>query len=337
MKEPKISIIIPVHNTEQYLQRCIDSIVSQNFDYYEILLIDDGSTDCSGNICDEYTTNYEQINVIHQQNAGALAARYTGFKHAKAQFLIFVDADDWLLPNALSTLYKEITNGYDIIKTPPQRISNNGLQKWIEHYPIEDREITCKEEYLECLFNDKLSPYLHSGIYKKELFADTDFLQIINSKLAIGEDWVLNVLISKKVKRIKCIPTPTYVYYWNNESVMTTTVRSPRYPEIVEQALGTFLDEAPLNIQECFQYKKIISYIMGCFKPEIPFSNERYLKAKNFLNKGRHFKEIKKRIQKKYLVGINHPTFFRIYTWIYRILYFNCILKRHPRKLYPQL
>ena len=326
-----------MYNADKYISRCINSVTPQDYDDWEVILINDGSNDNSENICRHYSTQDKRIKIINQKNSGVLAARYTGFKHAKGKFLIFVDADDWLLPNALSTLYKEITNGYDIIKTPPQRVSNNGLQKWIEHYPFENGEITCKEEYLEGIFKDQLSPYLHSGIYKKELFTDADFLQIINSKLAIGEDWVLNVLISKKVKRVKCIPTPTYAYYWNNESVMTTTVRSPQYPEIVEQALGTFLVKAPLNIQEYFQYKKNISYIMGCFKPEVPFSKERYLKAKSFLNKDNHFKEIKKRIQKKYLVGINHPTFFRVYTWIYRTLYFNCILKRHPRKLYPQL
>lgn len=334
---PKISIIIPVYNADKFIDRCVDSIISQDYGDWEVILINDGSNDNSENICKRYSTQDNRIKIINQRNSGALAARYTGFKHAKGQFLIFVDADDWLLPNALSTLYKEIINGYDIIKTPPQRVSNNGLQKWIEHYPFENGEITCKEEYLDGIFNDKLSPYLHSGIYKKELFTDADFLQIINSQLAIGEDWVLNVLISTKVKRIKCIPTPTYAYYWNNESVMTTTVRSPQYPEIVQQALGSFLDKAPLNIQEYFQYKKIISYIMGCFKPEVPFSNERYLRAKNFLKKDNHFKEIKKRMQKKYLIGIKHPIFFYIYTWIYRTLYFNCILKRHPRKLYPQL
>lgn len=178
---------------------------------------------------------------------------------------------------------------------------------------------------------------MHSGIYRKDLFTDSDFQQIINTKLAIGEDWVLNVLISKNVKRVKCITTPTYAYFWNNESVMTTTVRSPKFPEIIQQALGSFLDKAPIKIQNSFQYKIIASYIMGCFKPEVSFSYERYLKARDFLKEERHFNEIQKRIQKKYLIGINYPVFFRIYTWLYRTLYFNCILKRHPRKLYPQL
>ena len=91
---PKISVIVPVYNTEQYLPRCIDSILSQYFTDFELLLIDDGSKDNSGNICDEYATQDSRIRVFHKVNGGATSARLLGVKKSIGEFICFVDSDD---------------------------------------------------------------------------------------------------------------------------------------------------------------------------------------------------------------------------------------------------
>ena len=93
---PKLSVIVPVYNTEKYLRECIDSILGQTFTDFELILVDDGSTDSSGAICDEYAQMDERIHVIHQKNGGITVARKSGVRHATGEYVTFVDSDDWI-------------------------------------------------------------------------------------------------------------------------------------------------------------------------------------------------------------------------------------------------
>ena len=95
----KISVIIPVYNVEKYLRICLESILNQNFKGYEIILINDGSTDNSLNICREYEKKYSNIIVINEENSGPSAARNKGLEYAKGKYISFIDSDDELLPN----------------------------------------------------------------------------------------------------------------------------------------------------------------------------------------------------------------------------------------------
>lgn len=116
MTNPEISIIIPVYNVEAYLKHCIDSILVQSFREYELLLIDDGSTDLSGQICDEYASADSRFRVFHQKNAGLSAARNTGLANVRGKYVTMVDSDDILLsPDYLKTLYDSASrNNADI-------------------------------------------------------------------------------------------------------------------------------------------------------------------------------------------------------------------------------
>lgn len=99
-----VSVIVPVYNVEMYLRECIDSVLGQSYPHFELLLIDDGSTDRSGEICDEYAAKDGRVKVIHQKNGGASAARNTGLDHARGEYILFVDGDDTSAPNAIRTL-----------------------------------------------------------------------------------------------------------------------------------------------------------------------------------------------------------------------------------------
>ena len=105
-----ISIIIPVYNTEKYLERCLNSLIQQTVKKIEIILIDDGSTDSSGNICDNYAKNHENIKVIHQMNRGQAAARNEGLKIAGGKYIGFVDSDDWVKYDMYETMLEVIEN-----------------------------------------------------------------------------------------------------------------------------------------------------------------------------------------------------------------------------------
>ena len=106
----KISIIIPVYNVENYLARCLDSIFKHTIPKfeYEVLLVDDGSTDGSGNICDKYEKDYEIVQAIHKENGGVSSARNIGLQEATGEYIAFVDPDDWIDTNALELLWNKL-------------------------------------------------------------------------------------------------------------------------------------------------------------------------------------------------------------------------------------
>lgn len=116
--KPAISVIIPVYNTESYLERCLKSILSQSFTDIELLLVDDGSTDRSGAICDEYAVRDNRIKVLHQENGGVSSARNLGLDQATGEYVIFADADDyWVTDKALERLYGIAkNNGLDMLR-----------------------------------------------------------------------------------------------------------------------------------------------------------------------------------------------------------------------------
>ena len=105
MHIPKVSVVIPVYKVEQYLRRCVDSVLAQTLSDLEIILVDDGSPDHCPEICDEYASKHENIRVIHKPNGGLASARNAGMKVATGQYLFFLDSDDWLDADGLEQLY----------------------------------------------------------------------------------------------------------------------------------------------------------------------------------------------------------------------------------------
>lgn len=112
---PFFSVIVPVYNVSQYLKRCIDSILSQSYGDFELLLVDDGSTDDSGKICDEYARKDNRINVFHKKNGGVSSARNKGIDEARGNYVVFVDSDDYILQDRLLQIMKLSDNNPDMI------------------------------------------------------------------------------------------------------------------------------------------------------------------------------------------------------------------------------
>jgi glycosyltransferase involved in cell wall biosynthesis len=106
MNRPKVSIVVPVYNVEQYIRRCLDSILSQTFTDWECILVDDGSTDDSGKICDEYTGKDKRFVVFHQENKGVAMARQKGVNEAKGEYSIHADGDDWMEHQMIDSMYQ---------------------------------------------------------------------------------------------------------------------------------------------------------------------------------------------------------------------------------------
>lgn len=112
MNTPEASIIIPVYNAENYLKQCLDSVKNQTFSDYEVILIDDGSTDRSGLICDQYATEDPRFRVWHQHNGGVSIARKRGLEKACGRYIFWVDADDWCETDLLEIVIKKFQKGH---------------------------------------------------------------------------------------------------------------------------------------------------------------------------------------------------------------------------------
>lgn len=114
--DPKVSVIVPVYNVEKYLHRCIDSILTQTFTDFEVLLINDGSKDRSGEICDEYAKKDSRVKVFHKENGGVSSARNVGLDNARGDLICFCDSDDFVTKDWLALFVKNI-DGYDAVIT----------------------------------------------------------------------------------------------------------------------------------------------------------------------------------------------------------------------------
>lgn len=123
---PTISVIVPIYNTAAYLSRCIESLVNQTYSDLQIILIDDGSTDSSGKIADEWQTKDPRIEVYHQLNQGQSAARNVGLQHARGEYIAFVDSDDYIDSNYFSTMLQAADDTTDCVQTGYRRVKQNG-------------------------------------------------------------------------------------------------------------------------------------------------------------------------------------------------------------------
>ena len=133
------SVIVPIYNIEKYIRRCIDSVLEQSFTDYELILVDDGSPDGCGAICDEYAAKDTRIKVIHKQNGGLVSARQAGIKVASGDYIFNLDGDDSLLPNALesASISSIVSRYFFIFQTPPRYPSSkrtHGLREQASRY-----------------------------------------------------------------------------------------------------------------------------------------------------------------------------------------------------------
>lgn len=175
---PLISVIIPVYKVEQYLRQCVDSVVGQTHGHLEILLIDDGSPDGSGAICEDYSQRDARVRVIHQQNQGLSAARNTGLDAAAGEYVAFVDSDDWLEPDMLASLLAGLTeHRADIAGCAPIPEVEDGIAV---QFPSLRSDATVlvlgRDDALEELLRDRrLRNFSWSYLYRAELFREVRF------------------------------------------------------------------------------------------------------------------------------------------------------------------
>lgn len=240
---PLISVIIPVYNKEKFINDCIESVVCQTYCTIEIVLIDDGSTDASGTICDEWSMNDPRVKVIHTKNNGVSAARNTGLKLSEGQFVMFVDADDTMKPNAIETMYHGVTAGE--------------LDMWTSYFDIELWE-WCGGNYSKYLLNQRKTA-VWGYIFKSDIAKTSSFPEEISN----NEDFVYLYRISRLTNKVSGTYIPddnVYRYNQSDEqslckqtsiSRVNSTLRAVRYVE----------ESTPSNLRADFELYAFNMYL----------------------------------------------------------------------------
>ena len=227
MIEEKISVIVPVYNVEAYLEKCVESILRQTYTNLEILLINDGSTDNSGDLCDQLALRDQRIRVIHKENGGLSDARNTGIEEASSDLIGFVDSDDYIDEDMYETLYRQMLESkaelsmcghYDVYHQIPEK-QVVVIQTWV----------LTPEEAIRMVMEAKiLSVTAVNKLYKKELF---DQLRFEMGKIA--EDAFIMIRLIHQCSKVVATNEKKY-YYVHRENSITTQKFSLKFLNVIE-------------------------------------------------------------------------------------------------------
>ncbi len=210
---PKISIIIPVHNLEKYLPNCIDSLVKQTYQSIEVLLVNDGSTDKSGDICDAAALSDSRIKVIHRENAGAAVARNDALDVATGTLYTFVDGDDTIAPDHIESLYNDLVeNDADISCCAWQDVKEGALAYSNITKPTNIEVWTLDQAMAKQLYQEQINASMWCKLYRAELFDGIRF-----PPRNLYEDLAIIYKIFAKTKKVVYRDYPTYNYLLRNQ------------------------------------------------------------------------------------------------------------------------
>lgn len=281
-----VSIIVPVYKAEQWLHRCIDSILAQTMPDFELLLIDDGSPDKSGEICDEYAAKDSRVRVFHKKNGGVSSARLKGFKESLGEWVMFVDADDLLVVNALSCLVDN-SCGVDIVSGGMKIIRElgDGVERE-EDFPKHIKEVGTFEGYFyakQILDGSRLCSVWRQLI-KKDILGVDDFF--ISEDIKVAEDFIFNIKISHKIRKYRGIPDVVYKYRYYSTNTIQSFVVTAEYIDVYFEELNQIFASKEWNVfrKDIFDYKIswLINYLFVKNIENCKFVREIKAEKKNF-------------------------------------------------------
>ena len=316
-----ISIIIPVYNVQKYLSRCLDSVISQTYIKLEIIIIDDGSTDNSGIICDEYASKDNRIIVIHQFNGGLSAARNSGLDIAKGEYVMFVDSDDYVAPSFCEKpLLIAIREHVDIVSFGYYKIGNKTTKVKKTNKP---RTVQASEAIKQLItLDDVIHGYVWNKLYKRTLFEQIRF--------PVGrtfEDQGVNYLLFHTAKNI-FISDETLYYYFRRENSISIDYY---FPESIMNRFELwnnrlcFIQKYYPEI-EFYQIQQLVkeSFFAFFYASSLPQYKRFIKKVEDFLiaNKNRIL-QIEKENKKKLLLFYYCRPLFRFYYYFRSKRYWN--------------
>ena len=220
MDRAKISVIVPVYNVEQYLSRCVDSIVSQSYENLEVILVDDGSKDASGKICDDYAGKDGRITVIHKENGGLSSARNAGLDMASGEYVAFVDSDDWIEQQAYEWMMDAmLRHGVKLVCAGRYDVDGATGEREIGLCPQRE-EVISGEEMAGRIFTwDNCDSSACDKLYHWSLFDGHRYPLGV-----VCEDLPVTYRIALEAGKAAMIPKPVYNYYHRPGSITTAVV-----------------------------------------------------------------------------------------------------------------
>lgn len=209
---PKVSIIVPVFKVEEYIDRCIKSVINQNFQDWELILIDDGSPDRSGDVCDNYAYEESRIRVIHKTNCGVSSARNTGIEAALGDWIVFLDADDWIEPECVAACYSTcIKFDLDLLQFGFCSINADTKQN-------RSAATTSVLDYNGYVEKGSVNLTVWASFFKNDIIKYNDVR--FNTDLRLAEDQLFVFSYMKYSKRMMYLDTPYYMYFNNTNSAV---------------------------------------------------------------------------------------------------------------------
>lgn len=302
----KISIIVPVYNVEKYLTKCIDSITNQTYKDLEIILVDDGSTDNSGQICDQYAKKDNRIKVIHKENGGLSDARNVGIKNSTGEYLSFIDSDDYIDKDMIECLYNAITNANSDIAVCGKYIEEETGKYYLRNVNSQLKIYNSKEALKSILTNNLIDVSACDKLFKKTLFKDIQF-----PKNKYFEDMGTIYKLIDLCNSIVHIGSAKYHYIQRQDSI-TKTKFDMRYNDLYEHMNQfielinkkyNYLNEYVLSYQLQNLITIIIEYHNGINEDKenyIEIRNKAYKELKN--NKKNILKSKKIKLTKKIMM-----------------------------------
>lgn len=219
-----VSIIVPVYNTSSKMNKCIDSLINQSYKNIEIILVDDGSTDNSGNLCDTYASKDNRIGVIHKSNGGVSSARNVGLKCATGKYIMFVDSDDYTDEKSCEVMVGAIEKyDVDMVVSSYNTVYNGKVMKHICPEKVYDSVASMKDDfrliYLDCFLN---SPW--NKLFKKEYITKG-----FDENMGYFEDYYFVLDYMDNIKNIVTIDTPLYYYIEDTGNSLTKVFREDTF------------------------------------------------------------------------------------------------------------
>lgn len=266
MKTVAVSVIVPIYRIEKYLPQCIDSLLSQSFLDFELILVDDGSPDNCPQICDEYAKTDTRVKVIHKKNGGLVSARKEGLKEAKGTYITFVDGDDWVDKFYLDIMFKLAdANDADLVVTGHFREFDGKIETIKPKNVGIYNEVDIKTEILpNAIYNGEfcehgVSTYVWNKLFKKELL--DQILFNVPDDVVMGEDAAITFSYLTKCKKIVISSTPLYYYRQRHDSI----VKSVENPKTEYYRLGLLMNylqsKLKLSIDEKNLKEQITYYL----------------------------------------------------------------------------
>ena len=267
---PKVSIIVPIYNAEKTLKRCVNSILNQDYIDFELLLIDDGSKDSSGAICDEYAAKDARVRVIHKENSGVSASRNLALNEAKGEYLQFLDADDWITPNATRLLVESaVLNGCDMVISDFYRVIGERLS---HKGSIDEDGVLTREEFANLMMENPADFYygvLWNKLYSRAIIEKYQLR--MDPKISWCEDFMFNLEYIRHCENIFVLQVPIYYYVKTKGSLVSQGMSLTKTIKTKMMVLEYYTDFYKQVLSEEEYEKKrlqIYSYLMDMASDE---------------------------------------------------------------------